>query len=165
MKIPGRLAALTTLALLAPITLAGCGSSAQATAYASASAGSITVSSGWVAAVPGAMAGMSVSSMSSTADADTAAYATITNASTTADSLVSVSTPAAGSATLSGRVAVPAHGSVTLAPGSARVLLAQLDGSYAVGTSLTLTWRFRSGATVTAAFPVIDPADRPGGGR
>jgi copper(I)-binding protein len=40
-------------------------------------------------------------------------------------------------------------------------MLTDLKSDLKAGSTITMTWTFRSGATVTTTFPVIDPADRP----
>lgn len=165
-------------------TLAGCGkgeespSAGRSASYAAVRGGPLRLTSGWVSATMsgGGMAGMG-SSASMGGGRQSAAYATILNSGSRPDALIGVSTDAAGSVSLhrtvtsadgtAGRMVrvpaatVPAGGRLTLAPGGYHVMLMDLRKSFAVGTSITLTWRFRSGRTLTTAFPVIDPADRP----
>lgn len=180
---PARVAALA--ALLLTLGLAGCGGGTGAAssppAYASASTADVSLSRGWVSAVSGEMAGMAGMGASSMPGMDmssgSAAYATLRNTEVRPDALVSVSTPAAGSATLHTTVtsangsagtmmrvrAIPvaAGASLTLAPGGYHVMLTDLRGDLRPGSSITMTWRFRSGATLTTSFPVISPSERP----
>jgi copper(I)-binding protein len=173
--ISSRLRAVPVLMLALALLLAGCGGSTQAGGphFAAGHDHDVALSAGWVSAV-GDMSGMSgMSSMS----AESTAYATVTDTGSTDDALVSVSTPAAGQATLHNTVAsadgsagtmvaadsipVPAGGHVTLQPGGYHVMLTDLKSDLKAGSTITMTWTFRSGATVTTTFPVIDPADRP----
>lgn len=160
----------------AALVLAGCGSTRAAPpAYAHATAGTLRLSDGWVSADP--MAGMSDAQMPGMAAPESVAYATLTNTGDRPDALVSVSTRQAASATLhateksaggtsgtmvaTASIPVPAHGHVTLAPGGFHIMLKQLTKRFAVGSQITMTWTFASGRSLTATFPVIDPADRP----
>ena len=157
------------------------------TRYASATTTGVQLVQGW--ATTSTMSGMSdMSGMDSGsgkgdmsdmtgAGSTGAAYATLADTGSRPDALVSVSTPAAAEATLhntvtssngsSGRmvavrqVPVPAGGTVTLQPGGYHVMLTGLGPNVKVGSTIPMTWHFRSGATVTTAFPVIDVADRP----
>ncbi|MFT4083325.1 MAG: copper chaperone PCu(A)C [Nocardioides sp.] len=179
-----------------PTDSASSGSS-SGSSYATAQAGQISLTDGWVAAVdagtstgqPTDMPSMDMSGMSDTGDmgemdmstgsatvaGESAAYATLTNTGSTADAIIGVSTPAATSATLHNNVTkgssgtmvsvhsipVPAGGAVTLQPGGYHVMLMGLKQDLSVGSTIAMTWRFRSGAQVTTSFPVIDVVDRP----
>jgi copper(I)-binding protein len=96
--------------------------------------------------------------------AETAAYFTITNPSTAEDALLSVSSPAASMVQLhqtstdaSGmtgmapvtEIAVPAGGSVALAPGGYHVMVMGLGQDLTVGGTLELQLRFRNAGTLT----------------
>lgn len=175
------------VAALALVLLAGCGHTASTAStgprLAAGHDGDIALSAGWVSAVAD-MSGMSdmpgMSGMSGNAEESTA-YATLTDTGTTDDALVSVSTTAAGQATLHNTVTsangsagtmvavpsvpVPAGGRVTLRPGHYHVMLTGLTTSLTAGTRISMTWTFRSGAHITTTFPVIDAADRPGTSR
>lgn len=187
--ISSRLLALPVLALTLSLLLAGCGGSTKAAGprFASAHDRDIALSAGWVSAARdmSGMSGMSGTSGTSGTSgmsgmgtsSESTAYATLTDTGATDDALVSVSTPAAGQATLHNTVAsangsagtmvaassipVPAGGHVTLQPGGYHVMLMDLKKDLKAGSTITMTWTFRSGATVTTTFPVIDPADRP----
>lgn len=162
------------------------GSAASTTpSFASASTDDIKLADGWVSAPAqtGDMPGMDMSSGSmsgmdmSGSGTEASAYATLSDTGASGDALVSVSTPVASKATLHSTktsadgsagtmvdvadIAVPAGGHVTLAPGGYHVMLEGLKSDLKVGTKVTMTWTFRSGASVTTSFPVIDPADRP----
>jgi copper(I)-binding protein len=176
-------ALVAVLALL----LAGCGGADEhdgpTASFASASAGTLTLTDGWVSSVAGAsdMPSMSMSGMDGmdgmdTGGSESAAYATITNTGTSNDALVSVSTSAAtatlhqtvesadgssGTMVAVERIVVPASGSVTLQPGGYHVMLTGLTEGFGVGSTIHMTWTFASGTTITTTFPVIDVADRP----
>jgi copper(I)-binding protein len=160
----------------------GSGQSAQATkapSFAAASSHDLRLTGGWVSATGamGDMAGMDMSSGAMSGTAEATAYATLTNTGTRPDALVSVSTPAASTVTLHdtrttadgsagtmvgvATIALPPKGHVTLAPGGYHVMLEGLTSDLETGTTIPMTWTFRSGATLTTRFPVIDPADRP----
>lgn len=161
------------------LALAGCGSAHRPAAWGHATSGDLRLTDGWVSSVAAmdGMPGMAMSSMPSVArTAESAIYLTISDRGG-ADALVSVSTAAAGRATLhdtvesangsSGTmvpvddVPVPAHGRVSLRPGGYHVMLTRLRGSFAAGTSIPVTLRFRSGRTISTRFPVVDVTDRP----
>lgn len=172
-----RAAAVATVLGLA-LLVGGCGSDSSPTAsgpspsFAHAAAKQLSLTDGWASSPAGSdmssMPGMDMS-------AESAAYATITNDGTTADALVGVSTPAASSATLHNTVTkksagtmvsvrsipIPAGGHVTLQPGGYHVMLMGLKGDFKVGSTITMTWTFESGARLTTTFPVIDATDRP----
>lgn len=101
--------------------------------------------------------------------AETAAYFTITNPGTAEDTLLSVSSPDASMAQLhktstdaSGMtgmspvpdIAVPAGGTVTLAPGGFHVMLMGLGHDLTVGGTLELHLLFRNAGTVTVQAAV-----------
>jgi copper(I)-binding protein len=127
--------------LVAVLALAGCGSAA--------SSGAATISDAW--ARPAAAGGMS------------AAYFTITNTSTTADALLSVSSPsaamvqlhetsvdAAGVAAMHpvARVAVQAGGSVAFKPGSYHLMLMGLTSELSAGKTIQLDLVFEHAGKV-----------------
>ena len=180
----------TATALALTLLLGGCGSDPTATdptassiSFAHADADSIKLGDGWVSAVAGDgmsemsdMPGMDMNSMPGMGEStESTAYASVTNSGSSADAVVGVSTPAARSATLHNTVTkgsagtmvavtsipIPAGGTVTLQPGGYHVMLMGLTGDFSVGSSIPMTWHFKSGAAVTTDFPVIDTADRP----
>lgn len=151
-------------------------------ALATATHGALDLTEGWVASVPGGamggmkgMQGMKGMKGMKGMDQESVAYATLANGTKRPDALVGVSTPAAAHATLhrtesngsSGtmvsakNIGVPAGGRVTLKPGSYHVMLSGLKAGFEAGSTIPMTWHFRSGAALTATFPVIDVADRP----
>lgn len=175
------------LAAWLALGLAGCGGSGIASGphFASGHDHDIVLSAGWVSAVGGASGASDGSGMSPMPGMDmstgSTAYATVADTGSRADALVSVSTSVAGQATLHDTVSsadgsagtmvsatsvpVAAGGHVTLRPGGYHVMLTDLKSDLKPGTTVTMTWTFRSGAHVTARFPVIDPADRPEAGQ
>ena len=166
------------LLMIAPL-LSACGAAhttATPTSWGQATSGDLSISQGWVESVD--MGGMDMSSSSAMSmSMSSAAYLTI-NDSGAADALVSASTPAASLATLhrtiesagdssgtmvaSRSIAIPAHGRATFAPGGDHIMLSGLRASFAVGTKISLTLRFRSGRSITVVLPVINVVDRPG---
>ena len=201
MRLPRRtaLTAATAIAIaVAPITVAGCGNSpgdppvsapsstSPTVALASAAAGSLRLSEGWVVATAplvgmtptAAASGSATPAMAAAPSmAASAAYAVIRNAGDADDRLVSVSTPTAGEAQLhttvensSGggtmkrvtSIPVPAHGSLTLQMGGYHVMLLNLPEPLDEGDMVTMTWTFQSGTSITTAFPVISRVHRPG---
>lgn len=166
------------VATTAAVLLSACGTTTAAHPaphFAHAADGSLRLSDGWASADP--MAGMSMSEMPGMGEPESVAYATLTNDSDRPDALVAVASSKVGSATLhatrrsadgsagtmvpAANIPVPAHGHVTLSPGGFHVMLQHLKAPFAVGDHVRLTWTFRSGRTLAADFPVIDPADRP----
>lgn len=138
------------------VVLAGCSGAA-----ASPSAG-ITVTDAWARA------------SAATASAG-AAYATITNAGSSADALIGASSPAAatvevhetvamGSPDASGggmmgmrpvaRVEIPAGSSLQLKPGSYHVMLIGLARDLKVGDSIDLTFTFEKAGEITVTAQV-----------
>jgi len=57
-------------------------------------------------------------------------------------------------------VSVPAHGSVTFAPGNYDLMCMSPTSTMAVGKSVPVTLKFADGKTVTAQFPVKGPAGK-----
>lgn len=153
--------------------------------FAAGEAHHVSLTGGWVSSVAGSgsdmsdMPGMDMSSSPASSgmgmDSESAAYATVTNHGATADAIVGVSTPAAASATLHKTVTkdaagtmvavkaipVPAGGQVRLQPGGYHVMLMGLRRDFSAGSTIEMTWRFRSGTVLTTRFPVIDVTDRP----
>jgi copper(I)-binding protein len=98
-----------------------------------------------------------------------AVYATIANTATAADTLVSVTAPAARTATLhttmdhggtqmmmpSEAVAIPPDFVVKLAPGRTHVMLEGLTRRFAPGDTLPLTFVFRRSGAVTVNASVF----------
>ena len=104
--------------------------------------------------------------------AETAAYLIITNPSTAEDALLSVSSPDASMAGLhrtstdaSGmtgmapvaEIAVPAGGTVTLAPGGFHVMLMGLQRDLSAGGTLELQLVFRQAGTLTVQATIREP--------
>lgn len=101
-----------------------------------------------------------------------AAFMTITNSGSEADSLVSASTPAAAEAELHTNVMdgsvmrmrpvqsidVPADGEVSLQPGGLHVMLLDLKAPLKEGQTIPLTLTFAKAGTVTVEVPVKSPA-------
>jgi hypothetical protein len=168
--------------LVIVLGLGGCGGGGSSggpagTKFASAAAGTLRLSQGWVAETGGntSMPGMDMGSSGS--ELSSVAYATLTNDGSGPDALVSVSTSAASSAMLhdtttssdgsSGtmtsvrQITIPAAGSVMLHPGGYHVMLTGLAAPLEAGGHVTMSWRFRSGAVISTTFPVINREDRP----
>ena len=59
-----------------------------------------------------------------------------------------------------GSVAVPAHGSVSFAPGGYHLMCMQPQADMKAGLSVPVTLKFESGETVTAQFPVKGPGGK-----
>ena len=145
--------AASILSLLLVVSVAACGSAASKTTPPAG--GSLTTAGAWVrAAQSGGM---------------TAAYMTITNGTPSDDTLVSVSTPAAMSASIhetttdaSGMtgmhpvegIKVPAGGTVTLEPGGYHVMLMGLTSDLAVGQVVKLTLTFRTAGAMDVSAEV-----------
>ena len=107
-----------------------------------------------------------------TAGGETAAYLVVTNAGSTADTLVSASSPDATSVELhqtstdaSGMtgmqsmdgVAIPAGATVTMAAGSMHLMVMGLAKDLVVGGSLDLELTFRSAGTVKVRAEIKQP--------
>jgi copper(I)-binding protein len=140
---------------------------AQSQGGASIQSGPLTIDGAWARATP--------------ASASTGAiYLTIRNHGDVPDRLLAATTPAAGRAELhvhvhDGNVArmqqvpaieVPRHGAVSLAPGSAHVMLRDLKGGLAEGARVALTLTFAKTGAVTIEVPVLrrPPAPAPAHG-
>lgn len=137
-------------------------------------------------ATPDAMAGMDMGGSSATAEATaeamagmdmgastggvSAAYMTIENTGSSADTLVGVSTDAAGMAEmhetivkddvaqmqpLSNGIEISAHGKVELKPGGIHIMLMNLTHEFVPGTTIKLTLKFASGAEIALDVPVL----------
>ncbi len=99
----------------------------------------------------------------------TAAYMVIENSAATADELLEVSCSCSASASLHvtemredsmtmrkvASIEVPRGGSVALSPGGRHVMLEGLSGD--TGESVVLELKFRSGAGMSVAAPVLSP--------
>ncbi|MEX0426962.1 copper chaperone PCu(A)C [Nocardioides sp. DS6] len=182
---PTRVVSLAGVALTLTVAMGGCGTDSQdrssasrTPSYAAATARQLTLTDGWVSAVASGMPGMDMSGPDTSGTdmgGESAAYATVTDTGPDDDAIVGVSTPAATSVTLHKTVTkdaagtmmavrsipVAAGGHVTLQPGGYHVMLMGLKSDFSAGSTITMTWRFRSGATLTTTFPVIDVTDRP----
>lgn len=105
-----------------------------------------------------------------------AVYATITNTGTSADTLVSASTPVAretmvhrtvatghgaGSMQHMASLPLPPHGTLVLRPGGNHIMLMQLTGPLEVGRTIAVTLTFGSGRSVVVQVPVIARDQRP----
>lgn len=150
--------------------------SQSAPQLASAEAGDLRLSAGWVAAtLPHADSESGEGPM-------TAGYGRIENVGSRADRLVGASSDAAGSVQIhrtttdedgsagsmvrTDAVQVPAHGSARLRPGGYHLMVMGLKDELDAGSSIDIDLRFASGTEMSVHFPVIDRADRPrsGGG-
>jgi copper(I)-binding protein len=152
----------TIAAILAAAACAGTASSPTvpaasptAVAASAAIAGGLTVEGAW--ARPGQTGGIS------------AAYLTVTNASSADDALLSASSPAAGTVEVhetttdaSGmtgmqtveRVTVPAGGSVDFKPGGHHLMLLELTDAYTQGETIDLALVFEKAGTVNVVAEV-----------
>jgi copper(I)-binding protein len=146
-------AAASILSLLLVFSIAACGSAAGNSAKPAS--GPVSIDGAWVRA---AQSGVT-----------TAAYMTITNGTAADDTLVSVATPAAMSASLhqtstdaSGMtgmhpvegITVPAGGTVKLEPGGYHVMLMGLTGDLAAGQVVQLTLTFKAAGKVDVSAEV-----------
>jgi len=135
-------------AVAVTVLLAGC----------SGASSSLTTTNAW--ARPGATGG------------DSAAYLTITNTGTAPDTLVSASSPAAGSVELHESatdatgmtgmhridgVEIPAGGSVTLEPGAKHLMVMGLTTDLTTGGTLDLDLVFKNAGTVKVKAEVKQP--------
>ena len=103
-----------------------------------------------------------------------AGYFTLTNAGDTAHHLIGASSPGCGTLMLhqsrseNGQetmvpvksVDVPAHGSVSFAPGGYHLMCMKPAATLKPGTSVPVTLRFEDGATLTGDFPVRGPTGK-----
>lgn len=90
-----------------------------------------------------------------------AAYVAITNRGRAADTLLSITSPAAamvmahgGTMSGMGPVEVPAGGSVRFTPGGAHLMLSDFSAAPKAGDSLTIVLTFAHAGTVQLALPV-----------
>ncbi len=188
MRAPRRTSPTLAVVALAVVVLTGCTgadtpAASPSISMASAAAGALQLGDGWVVATTGAAGTPSAAASTPTSATSagwtpmSAAYAVVRNAGDVDDAIVSVSTPVAAEAQLhttvensSGggtmkrvdSIPVPAGGSATLRMGGYHVMLMGLSQPLAEGTTVTMTWSFRSGASITTAFPVISRENRPG---
>jgi copper(I)-binding protein len=158
--------ALSGLAVLATVSLAGCGGPVSRPQRASsttvisaatghASIGALTITGGYIP---------------QPASPDVAAaYLTITNAGGTADTVTKVSTNVTeavmamnettqggvGTMTGLGAVSIPAHGSISLTPGRAHLMLENPTSRLRVGQQVSVTITFAHAGTITLAVPVV----------
>ncbi|GAA1992175.1 copper chaperone PCu(A)C [Kitasatospora viridis] len=105
-------------------------------------------------------------------DAMAAGYLTVRNTGSTADTLVRVSSPGAGSITMHrstdtsmeevDSMAVPAHGTLQLARGGAHLMIMGWQKQPAVGDQLELDLTFAKGGTIAVQVPVKPLTYRPG---
>lgn len=132
------------------------GASEKAADSGSAKIGSFSIEGAWTrATAEGAKVG--------------AGYLTIRNTGATADTLVSVTTPAAGSGEIhdmtmtegvmrmrrmADGVEIPAGGSVEFKPGGMHLMFMDLKQPLAEGSRIPVTLTFKSGATGTVELPV-----------
>jgi len=95
-----------------------------------------------------------------------AVYLTVRNEGSQPDRLVSVSTPAATSASLmtenpNGTMSalpdlpIPAHGEASLTPGVDHMMLENPNRSVALGQAITVTLRFARAGVITIEVPVV----------
>lgn len=185
-----RLAALVA-ALALGLTVTGCGgdqpqegdhsmAAPDQSKLATGTAGDLELSGGFVYATA-PMEGMDSTDGAGSDMTDmtmvTAAFGTLSNGGDAEDALVGVATELTETAQIHETVAnedgtggtmrevaqivIPAGGRVALEPGGYHIMLMNLTGDVAAGTTVTLTLEFRSGTTMTVDFPVIDREDRP----
>jgi len=167
------------IGLLAVVMLAGCGSSTtssslQVTQLATGHGGKLSLTDAWVLAPEGGdMADMPGMDHSSTPMVAT--YGVFHNSAAKADALISVVAPKGARAQLhittegstSGTMkevsslSVPPGGERTLSPGGAHIMIIGLKPAPKAGSSVTLTFSFRSGSRITATLPVISAENRP----
>jgi periplasmic copper chaperone A len=155
------------LASVAVVLLAGCGTTSGASSTSSTSttpsvsttavsAGALAATDAWVKTVDSGM---------------TAAFMTIANSGDSADTLVSVTTPASTKAELhemvmsngqmvmqprEGGIPVPAHGAAVLEPGGNHIMLLGVTAPIKIGDDVVLTVTFSSGATMTVTAVAKD---------
>ncbi len=137
------------------VVLGGCSSSGASGSPAGSAAGGIAVSGAWARAAA--------------QDGTSAAYLTIDNAGSSADRLLSVSTPAAGSSQVhetmsdaSGMtgmqpvdgIDVPAGGQVQLKPGGYHIMLMELTKALTAGETIQLTLVFQKAGPVVVTAEV-----------
>jgi copper(I)-binding protein len=94
-----------------------------------------------------------------------AAYFTVFNTTDKPDQLITVTTGAGAEATLhtlvkgvmtpTGAVTIPAHGSVTLSPGTGHVMIQQLYGPLQAGQTVNIQLTFANAGQVIVTAPVI----------
>jgi hypothetical protein len=146
------------LLLASALLLCACGAPQQTPAppaHAPAQSAGIAVSGGWASPTPG---GVAVS----------AGYMTITNNSDTADTLTGASSPRAASVEIhrmsmegavmqmrpAGPLPIPAHQSITLAPGGLHLMFQGVSTPFAEGESIPVQLIFEHAGSVSAELPV-----------
>lgn len=147
------------IAMLAALgVLAACNPAPSAPgAVAEATAPAIGIVDPWAAATPN---GVTVA----------AGYLTIVNNTDEADALIAVSSPRAPRVEVhemamegdvmrmraAGRLEAPAHGSITLAPGSYHLMFMDIATPFVAGESVPVTFTFEHAGAVTTELPVRD---------
>lgn len=141
------------LSLLLVVSVVACGSAASNTTQPAG--GIVTIGGAWARAAQ--------------SGGTSAAYMTITNGTLADDTLVSVSTSAAASASLhetktdaSGMtgmqpvdgIKIPAGGTVSLEPGGYHVMLMELTGNLAAGQTVRLTLTFKGAGAIDVSAEV-----------
>lgn len=158
---PRRTALVAAATVVALSPLAACSkidTAAEKTAATTAAATgpAVTMTDQWVKAAPSGMTGM---------------FGTLTNSGKTDATMVSASSPSAGKVELHEVVTdggastmrpkasgftIPAGGSHVLAPGADHIMLMDLTGPLAVGSSVEVTLTFADGSTVPVSAEVRD---------
>jgi copper(I)-binding protein len=126
-----------------------------------------------MSATPDSMPGMNMPGMDHDAGPTTAGYMLIANSADADDTLVSVTVdPAvAGSAAIhetkvvndvasmqpvTGGLTIPAKGQVALKPASYHLMIIDVKQTLAVGDAVKLTFKFKSGVSITLDVPVLE---------
>lgn len=166
----GRWPVAICVAVAAALLVGGCGGSdspdtgmATHPSYGHATAGGLRLTHGYVP--------------EPASPAVAAAYFTVRNTGSSADTLTKVSTPAAAEAglhryakssggaermvPLRGGLRIPAHGTVTLHPGGIHVMLMEPGHALHKGRQVKLRLTFRHAGRVTLPVPVVATSDAP----
>lgn len=144
---------------IAALALAGCAAQPQPATSPADAAETITVSDAWVKA---ADSGMSAAFGELTNDSD--ADVTVTSASTPASSAVELHETVENESgqmvmrPIEGGFVIPAHGSLTLAPGGDHIMLMDLTAPLVAGDDVTFTLTYSDGTTTQITAPVKDYA-------
>jgi copper(I)-binding protein len=162
----------TTKTRIAALAIAAVFSSALLTACAPAAPATPTVSDAWVKAVPDLMADMNMTALFGVVSnpsnetvyltGGTVADATLTDSKLDAHEVVKDADGKMKMQEVKGGIPVPAHGSVTLKPGSFHIMFWNLKKPVAVGDNIEVTLNFSNGTHVKVDAVARDIANYAG---
>ncbi|GAB3153911.1 hypothetical protein GCM10027058_23390 [Microbacterium neimengense] len=159
MNIPTTRIRFTAALALTALALAGCAAQSQSTSSSVAAAEAISVSDAWVKSADSGMSA-AFGELNNDGDADV----TVTSATTPASSAVELHETVENESgqmvmrQIEGGFVIPAHGSLTLAPGGNHIMLMDLTAPLVAGDDVTLTLTYSDGTSSQITAPVKDYA-------